>query len=219
MGKSLDIVKAPKQKPVTPSTVTDNTRDRQPSEFFEGNQQEEKSDPMIFYLIIGLCAIVLMVVLTVVLIYRNTRPSSNEQAATTTDNSTPQETTATTETDKTVTDTATPATTDSAATSQATAPTPTPVDKASVKIRIVNGNGRNGEASLMAQALKADGFTQITTGNALSRYKTTVVYYNTGKLAEAQAVEAIIKAKYKTSLLENPSITKTNDVLVALGNE
>ncbi len=219
MGKSLDIVKAPKQKPVTPSTVADNTRDRPAGEFFEGNQPEEKSDPMIFYLIIGLCAIVLMVVLTVVLIYRNTRADNSPATTTNAGEAATEDTASTTKTDQTVTDTTAPATTDSTATSQTAAQTPPQVDKASVKIRIVNGNGRNGEASLMAQALKADGFTQITTGNALSRYKTTVVYYNTGKVAEAQAVETIIKAKYKTSLLENPGITKTNDVLVALGNE
>ena len=175
---------------------------------------------MVFYLILGLCAIVLLVVLSVVLIYRGSRrnsPSSEAVTATTTDTAT--DTSATSQTDQTVTDTATaPAADTSTSTSQAAA-TPPAIDKANVQVRVVNGNGRNGEAALMAKALNDAGFTKVTTGNALSRYKTTVVYYKTGKLAEAQAVEIVIKAKYKTSLLENPSIVKTNDVLVALGNE
>ena len=219
VGKSLDIIRAPKQKTVTPENVNDNSRERERGEFFE-QHQAEKNDPMVFYLILGLCAIVLLVVLSVVLIYRGSRrnsPSSEAVTATTTDTAT--DTSATSQTDQTVTDTATaPAADTSTSTSQAAA-TPPAIDKANVQVRVVNGNGRNGEAALMAKALNDAGFTKVTTGNALSRYKTTVVYYKTGKLAEAQAVETVIKAKYKTSLLENPSIVKTNDVLVALGNE
>src|SRR3990167_9681851 len=217
VGKSLDIIRAPKQKTVTPENVNDNSRERERGEFFE-QHQAEKNDPMVFYLILGLCAIVLLVVLSVVLIYRGSRrnsPSSEAVTATTTDTST--DTSATSQTDQTVTDTATTPATDTASSdTQAAAPA---IDKANVLVRVVNGNGRNGEAALMAKALNDAGFTKVTTGNALSRYKTTVVYYKTGKLAEAQAVETVIKAKYKTNLLENPSIVKTNDVLVALGNE
>jgi hypothetical protein len=84
---------------------------------------------------------------------------------------------------------------------------------------VVNGNGRSGEAQLMKEALEEDGFVNITVGNALSRYATTVIYYNSGKLEEAQAVEKIVSNKYQTTLLESPSVTKDNDVLVALGNK
>ena len=62
MGKSLDIIRAPKQKTVTPENVNDNSRERERGEFFE-QHQAEKNDPMVFYLILGLCAIVLLVVL------------------------------------------------------------------------------------------------------------------------------------------------------------
>lgn len=220
MGKSLDIIRAPKQKTVTPGTVNDASREKEQGEFFE-QHQAEKSDPMVFYLILGLCAIVLLVVLSVVLIYRGSRrssPSSEATTATTADTAT--DTSATSQTDQTVTDAATAPATDTASSDAQTAASTAPaIDKANVQVRIVNGNGRNGEAALMAKALNDAGFTKVTTGNALSRYKTTVVYYKTGKLAEAQAVETVIKAKFKTSLLENPSIVKTNDVLVALGNE
>jgi len=219
VGKSLDIIRAPKQKTVTPGTVTDASRDKEQGEFFE-QHQAEKNDPMVFYLILGLCAIVLLVVLSVVLIYRGTRRSNPSSDTATTTSDTATGSSATSQTDQTVTDaSATPAADTAASDTQAAASPAPAIDKASVKVRVVNGNGRNGEAALMAKALNDAGFTKVTTGNALSRYKTTVVYYNSGKLSEAQAVETVIKAKYKTSLLENPSIVKTNDVLVALGNE
>jgi len=209
MGKSLDIIKAPKQKPITPSTVGDRTREHNQDKdsFFNSEPKEEKSDPLLFYLILGLCAIILLVALSVWLIYRSISGSGNSTTSTTTsqsakatEGSTASETTSSTSTTSTESATAT-------------------VDKSSVKVRILNGNGRSGEASLVAQALKDDGFVNITTGNAASRYGTTIIYYNTGKLAEAKAVENIVSNKYSPTLKEDASIAKTNDVVVALGDK
>jgi cytoskeletal protein RodZ len=217
VGKSLDIIKAPKQKPVTPNTVMNHERERDKNEFFESAAVQERSDPLMFYLILGLCAIVLLVVLSVAMIYRSIKnPTADTSAETTSQTATEASSQEAVQTEPAATDaTAKPA--EEATTPAAATPA---IDKTQVKIRVVNGNGRNGEASLVAKALKDDGFTQITSGNALSRYKTTVVYYKTGKLPEAQAVENIVKAKYKTSLLEDTTnTTKDNDVLVALGNE
>lgn len=219
MGKSLDIIKAPKQKDVTPRTIGDNGRERDKDRFFDTERNQEHSDPLLFYLILGLCAIILLVALSVWLIYKSFNSTSQEDTTTTEET---QETvksksedgatiTETTTTDTTTTTSEAPETTEDTPTATSE------IDKASVKLRIVNGNGRSGEAGLMKTALEDDGFTNISTGNALSQYSTTVVYYNTGKIAEAKAVDAIVSQKYETSLLEDPSITKDNDVVVALG--
>jgi len=205
MGKSLDIIKAPKQKPVTPENVGDRERERDKNSFFDTPDHEEKSDPLLFYLILGLCAIVLLVALSVWLIYKSFNSDNTSKSASQTSSSTSSSSGAAAD-KKSVT-------TSSSSTTSETSE----FNKADVKIRIVNGNGRTGEANLMKTALEDDGFKNITTGNATSRYSTTVVYYNTGKLAQAKAVEKIISSKYQTSLLEDPNITKDNDVVVALG--
>lgn len=213
MGKSLDIIKAPKQKPITPNTLGNNDREKDKDKFFDTPRREEHSDPLLFYLVLGLCAIILLVALSVWLIYKSFNQSSSKSDETKTESTT-----------STTSDSA--AVTDKSTTEEKTTPTETTkettdssVNKAEVKIRIVNGNGRNGEAALMKTALEDDGFKNITTGNAASRYSTTLIYYNTGKIAEAKAVEKIISAKYKTSLMEDPNITKSNDVVVALGEK
>lgn len=219
MGKSLDIIKAPKQKDVTPRTIGDNGREKDKDRFFDTERSQEHSDPLLFYLILGLCAIILLVALSVWLIYKSFNSTSTPTEETTTEETDTVKTKS--EDGATITETTTTDTTTT--TSEAPKPaedTPTAtseIDKASVKLRIVNGNGRSGEAGLMKTALEDDGFTNISTGNALSQYSTTVIYYNTGKIAQAKAVDAIVSQKYETSLLEDPNITKDNDVVVALG--
>ncbi len=205
MGKSLDIIKAPKQKPVTPKSVGDRTREQDKDSFFNSQPKEEKSDPLLFYLILGLCAIILLVALSVWLIYRSLSGAGNSTSSSTT-TSQPAKTS----------ETSTTSSTSSTTTTESATAT---VDKSSVKVRVLNGNGRSGEATIVAQALKDDGFVNITTGNAASRYATTIIYYNTGKLAEAKAVEKIVSNKYTPTLKEDSSIAKTNDVVVALGDK
>lgn len=205
MGKSLDIIKAPKQKPVTPKSVGDRTHEQDKDSFFNSQPKEEKSDPLLFYLILGLCAIILLVALSVWLIYRSLSGAGNSTSSSTT-TSQPAKTS----------ETSTTSSTSSTTTTESATAT---VDKSSVKVRVLNGNGRSGEATIVAQALKDDGFVNITTGNAASRYATTIIYYNTGKLAEAKAVEKIVSNKYTPTLKEDSSIAKTNDVVVALGDK
>lgn len=205
MGKSLDIIKAPKQKPVTPKNVGDRTHEQDKDSFFNSQPKEEKSDPLLFYLILGLCAIILLVALSVWLIYRSLTGAGNSTSS--------SSTTPTTQASTSQTATDTTSTTSTTSSESAT------VDKASVKVRVLNGNGRSGEASLVAESLKDDGFANITTGNAASRYAATVIYYNTGKLAEAKAVQKVVSSKYEPTLKEDSNITKTNDVVVALGDK
>ncbi|HOE74907.1 MAG TPA: LytR C-terminal domain-containing protein [bacterium] len=217
MAKSIDIIKAPKQKPVSPKDIANNRRESDKGAFFDRPRHESKPDVLNYYLILAVCALLLLVVLAGWLIYKQLTSegevSQHEEITTTQEEPS-------NETAKINGDSSTKVTLNE--TPPATTPTTTQaptVDKANTKVRVVNGNGRSGEAQLMKDTLKADGFTNITVGNALSRYATTVIYYNSGKLAEAQAVEKIVASKYQTSLLESPSVVKDNDVLVALGNK
>ncbi|MBP6930317.1 LytR C-terminal domain-containing protein [Patescibacteria group bacterium] len=215
MAKSIDIIKAPKQKPVTPGDIASNRRESDKGAFFDQPRHENKPDTLNYYLLLAVCALVLLVVLAGWLIYKQLtgEDSRNQNDSTTTaQEETPNETA------NIDGDTATKVALNETPAVTPTTPAST-IDKASVKVRVVNGNGRSGEAQLMKEALEEDGFVNITVGNALSRYATTVIYYNSGKLEEAQAVEKIVSNKYQTTLLESPSVTKDNDVLVALGNK
>jgi len=210
MSKSIDIVKAPKQKEVTPESMQDNNREKgnDKNDFFERDPEPERSDPLFFYLVLGLCAIILLIALSIWLVYKSINSNGESKSSSTTSSSTSGTT------GETASSSAAAIASETTSASQAGT-----VNKANVKIRIVNGNGRNGEANLIKTALTDDGFKNITTGNAASRYATTIIYYNTGKIEEAKAVEKVVSAKYKPTLTENPGITKDNDVLVALGNK
>jgi hypothetical protein len=66
--------------------------------------------------------------------------------------------------------------------------------------------------------LEQAGFTVSTIGNANNQtYQTTVVYYQTGYLAQAQMVEAAL-SKYSVSLQES-SIASPDQVLVVMGQK
>lgn len=61
-------------------------------------------------------------------------------------------------------------------------PTPTPaaVDKAQVRIQVLNGTGIAGEAGILSDQLKNLGYTEVKTGNAASQSETdTTVTFST----------------------------------------
>jgi cytoskeletal protein RodZ len=217
MGKSLDIIRAPKQRPVHKETVFDTQHEPDKDNFFNTPTEPERTDPFIFYLALGLCSVILLVVLSLWLIF------FKNKSVDTTDTTTPavieQNTsagniTASTDTNQPVADTT------SAATPELTPPAPTAtIDKAAVKVRVVNGNGRSGEATTMKQMLSDAGFTDISAGNASSRYATTVIYYQSGQIEAAKAINEIVATKYQTELVENNSVAKSYQVVVALGNK
>ena len=217
MGKSLDIIKAPRQKPISPATVADSKHEKNKDDFFP-HEPPTREDPLLFYLILGLCAIILLIVLSVALVYKTIRtPSATDTSQTTDQAAGNSESTEAIPADTMTetTDTNTTATAEEAANPTEAAPS---IDKAALVIRVLNGNGRTGEAALMAQTLKDAGFTNVTTGNTLSRYKTTVIYHKAGKVPAARAVQEVIASKYQNiSLLENESIAGSSDIVVALG--
>jgi len=114
--------------------------------------------------------------------------------------------------------TATPTATPAATTTPTATPTPSSsVDKKSVTLRVLNGTTKAGAASTGKTILEQAGFTVRTIGNAQHQnYTSTVIYYQTGKQAEAQAVQSAL-SKYKSTLQESSGLASPDMVLVVLG--
>lgn len=93
------------------------------------------------------------------------------------------------------------------------------IDKASVRIKVANGNGRTGEAAAMRNILVQEGYSnKIDVGNAQRRYQTTIIYYAPGKEKEGVEIEKAVARKYQTSLMESKTVVgNIYDVVVALG--
>ncbi len=114
----------------------------------------------------------------------------------------------------------TPTATPSAISTATPTPTPTPgaVDNASVTLRVLNGSTTTGAAGKAATALTSAGFKVRTTGNAKTQnYPATIVYYQTGRLAEAQAVQNAL-TRYSVTLQES-SLADPDMILVVIGKK
>lgn len=99
------------------------------------------------------------------------------------------------------------------------AATPT-VDKASFKIRVLNGNGISGDAKKVAALLTAEGFQTGGVANAQGVYQTTQVWYLAAKQPEAEAVAAELTKAGKaveTKEAEQAVIGSGFQVLVVTG--
>jgi hypothetical protein len=101
-------------------------------------------------------------------------------------------------------------------------PTPTPtaspatVDISAVTLRVLNGTTTAGAAARMRQQLERAGFTVRTTGNARNQnYATTIIYYQTGRQAEAEAVRDAIGGQNVN--IEQSSLADPDMVLVVIG--
>lgn len=122
-----------------------------------------------------------------------TQPTTNTTSTTTTDQSTVTQPTETT----------------------AQAATPV-IDKKSFSIRVSNGNGLKGSADKVADILNTAGFNVVSTGNASSyTYKTTIIYYQPGKSAEAELVKEALSAR-SVSTSESATL-KSYNILVIVG--
>lgn len=104
-----------------------------------------------------------------------------------------------------------------------TTPTPSPssstsgVVKSSITIRVLNGTTTSGAAGTTKTTLEKAGFTVRAVGNAKNQnYTKTTIYYQTGKKAEAEAVQSALPAG---SVLEESSTQANPDmVLVVYGS-
>jgi len=123
------------------------------------------------------------------------------------------------------TSTTTPAATTTPATTAPATTTPTTstvaatqtIDKSLISLSVLNGNGITGSADAVADTLKAVGFNPTNITNARKfTYTDTIIYYQTGKLAEAQLVEDVLSAR-TTSLEESNTIAGKYNVVVVVG--
>lgn len=90
------------------------------------------------------------------------------------------------------------------------------VTASSIGIRILNGNGKKGSASEVANLLKSGGFEVKETKNADKfDYQESIVRYKPGQKAMARKIAKQIESKYKASLTEDASLDI--DIVILLG--
>lgn len=106
------------------------------------------------------------------------------------------------------------------------APPATPeaeVDKKSIKLRVLNGNGITGDAAKAKKQLEDAGFTVSKVGNAKRQdYTITQVYYLAGKKSQAELVEKALKDAGRSTQLEEASadlVGADTEVLVVTGKK
>lgn len=99
--------------------------------------------------------------------------------------------------------TGTAATTGATVTTGITAePVATTIDKKSIKMNVLNGNGISNSAVAVKNILVKAGFTVSSVANARKfTYPTTIVYYKTGKEAEAELVKDALSTRSVTTEL------------------
>jgi hypothetical protein len=111
----------------------------------------------------------------------------------------------------------TPAPTPTPSSSTSTpSPTPATTTKSNITLRVLNGTTTAGAASVAKSTLEKNGFTVRTVGNALHQnYLSTIIYYKTGNLAEAQLVQQGLTG-YSATLQESTELASPDQVLVVV---
>lgn len=76
------------------------------------------------------------------------------------------------------------------------------------EIKVLNGGAAKGSAGTLAEALKKEGYSKVTTGNTVADYTGVVVYFSSGLDQEAGLVKASLtpsfpKAETKEALKNN----------------
>lgn len=93
------------------------------------------------------------------------------------------------------------------------------VDKSSITLKVLNGNGIAGSADKVAAILKTAGFLPAKSANASKfTYLQTLIYYKTGQEEAANLVKAALPA-LTTTLQNSDSIVGTYDVIVVTGKK
>jgi len=94
---------------------------------------------------------------------------------------------------------------------------PTSPDKASIKIKLLNGNGINGSAASVRKTLETSGFTISIVKNASNfNYKDTIVYYKTGQEQAAELAKAALSSRTVSTELSD-SITGSYTLVIVIG--
>jgi len=92
--------------------------------------------------------------------------------------------------------------------------------KSTLKINLLNGSGVSGAAATAKATLLAAGYTIAHTGNARTfSYTSSMIYYHTGKDAQAALVKVALPA-LSTTLQLNDTVTGTTyDLVVVVGKK
>lgn len=103
--------------------------------------------------------------------------------------------------------------------SNSTATTNSEISKSTIALKVLNGNGVSGTAAVVADQLRAAGFTIQSVTNAKSFiYSSTIVYYKTGKESEATLVKNSITGRI-ISIEKSDSAVGALDVVVVVGKK
>lgn len=97
------------------------------------------------------------------------------------------------------------------------------IDKAAIKIRVLNGNGTTGDGAKAKTELADAGFTVSEVGNAKRQdYTNTQVYYIAGKKEQATLIQDALKTAGRTTNLEEASpdlVGNDYEILVVTGKK
>lgn len=244
MGISDDIVsKQTKQThaPVFGSEIKEETKTQETKidEFFNSNKEpdtmEEKEEkvqsswtqrlPKIFLAVAFLCLIAFFGYKN----YQSYITPANTNTSTTsstlptlnsTETTTPATTTTPTADTSTTPATETPAATPPASTTTPTTPSaPAAINKSTIKLEVLNGNGINGSAAAVKASLEKLGFSVSKLTNARNfNYAESIIYYKTGKQAEAELVKDALTGRTVT-IQNSDSVAGSYDVVLVVGKK
>ncbi len=100
-------------------------------------------------------------------------------------------------------------------------PTPTPaVDRADVRIKVLNGSGISGKASNVKEFFTEKGYSDILTGNADAfDYETTVVQVKEDKPEIKSIIETDIASQVPKPKFETLEVSEAADVVIIVGTD
>lgn len=187
----------------------------------EDTQSKHKKRDWIKIILNAWTLLGLLLVILVTLILQNFSYIKELFVGTKTEPKSKTETTANTERivpqDYTATNSATPDTNTPAVTNPVTTTPTTTLDKSSLKIKLLNGNGITGSAEKIKSTLTQNGFTVSFIGNAKKfTYSTTYVYFKTGQDAGAESVKSALAGKNVT-VTNDDTICTTYDIVIVIG--
>jgi LCP family protein required for cell wall assembly len=92
-------------------------------------------------------------------------------------------------------------------------------DPAEVRLKVLNGTRTRGVATSVSKKLAGKGYERITTGNSMSRYGRTTVYYSPGYEQAAQKVASDVGGA--STIVQNEGVTTSyeSDVVVVIGSD
>ena len=99
-------------------------------------------------------------------------------------------------------------------------PTPTPTKsrkarpKGQVTVLVLNGTSKTGEASLVTERLKGDGYDVKTPDNYPTKVQTTIIYYQVDSFPEAQRLQ---RQRFAGAELKPAPATQDVDLEVIVG--